>query len=318
MKYLVIIVLFVVFFSSCQNKDEESKWDGMTIHIGEINEMMKLSEVVDSFSFIPLETSDESLLADVTKVRFAKGKFFIYDEKRESVFSFSESGGFIRQFGTQGKGPEEYLGITDFDIVGDTLFLHDAGLGKMLIFNFEGEYLDSFVSSKIRGGFSFVKLEKGLFGFYWSAGFRPELYFYDRNRDEKKKRLIQPQVEKDFIYSKTNYFTSANNRSLVFPNFNDTVFEIKNETVEPYVILDCGKYKAPREFYPVDAESYGKLSRSEYIYKIYNIADFKHSMALVVVKGSEYIPIFISKRNKRVKVARYIINDLFGLYWGGA
>lgn len=59
---------------------------------------MKLSEIVDSIKYIPLETNDKSLLGDIDRIIVTEdGNYLIADKEIASaVFLFTSQGQFVR------------------------------------------------------------------------------------------------------------------------------------------------------------------------------------------------------------------------------
>ena len=76
---------------------------------------VRLSDIIESIEYIPLETTDESLVGGVG---FSPRSFDISDNyivvscrMQTQVFLFSRDGRFIRRIGRQGQGPGEYTGV---------------------------------------------------------------------------------------------------------------------------------------------------------------------------------------------------------------
>ena len=303
--------------SSCVDNTKLNSVDGKKIYIGKVNAVMSLSDVVDRFTIIPLETKGNSLLCEVSKVKVAGGKLFVFDEVKGTVSAFSESGDFINQIGKKGKGPGEFLTCSDYFIDNYNVIVYDSSLGKLLTYSFKGELVNEFISEKIRGYFSCCKLDDKLMGFYVSSGYSRELIIFSTEKNEKLKRVIDPQVKKDFIYEKGDYFFKTDDKVFVCPNFNDTIFMINESKVTPYYVLDYGDFKAPNNFYPVDHISYNGLRDGGYCFQISHFFDFKKTSVIQIRKGNRDISLFISKENNNVKGADRVKNDLFGFFWGG-
>jgi 6-bladed beta-propeller len=109
----------------------------------EIKKEIKISEVASGLKYIPLETTDESLLdKDILDITFAGGYLFVCDYKK--VLQFTPEGKFIRKIGKVGQGPGEYnqsiLAIA-YDEAQKQLFLSDMRQGKVLVYSFEGKFL---------------------------------------------------------------------------------------------------------------------------------------------------------------------------------
>jgi len=103
-----------------------------------------LSEVGSSITYIPLETTDQSLLKELKKVIIFDTYITVRDVYR--VLMFDNSGIFIRQIGNRGQGPGEYsMSIMDhcFSTNGNNIVLLVDGQ-RCLMFDREGKYHNTY------------------------------------------------------------------------------------------------------------------------------------------------------------------------------
>ncbi|MCM1032073.1 MAG: 6-bladed beta-propeller [Oscillibacter sp.] len=97
----------------------------------------RLSEICDSISYIPLETCPESILKGHNlKVLFTSEHIFINDS-HIGLYKFSKAGKYLGKLAKQGRGPQEFIQIMDFDISPKTneLFIYDNMQGKIEVFD---------------------------------------------------------------------------------------------------------------------------------------------------------------------------------------
>lgn len=77
---------------------------------------IKLSELLtDSCRLIPLETTDDSLLGKIYKIKKHNNTYYLLSDDRW-ILRFDENGKFISSLNCLGSGPEEYTYIGDFDV----------------------------------------------------------------------------------------------------------------------------------------------------------------------------------------------------------
>lgn len=90
---------------SCRQKAEEAT-DACVLRPKQAMET-DASVLTDSITYIPLETSDESLPGNVVSAKRDGGCYFVQDER--GLYAFDSTGRFLNEIGRRGNGPEEYL-----------------------------------------------------------------------------------------------------------------------------------------------------------------------------------------------------------------
>ena len=112
MRYLVFFIL-VLFVCSCKSKESPSV---KTIDILSPTgpELKNLSEIATDIQYIPLETHPDALMKLVRYLKTGNDKFYI--STVTEILCFDRSGKFLYKLDQQGRGPEDYVYITDYDI----------------------------------------------------------------------------------------------------------------------------------------------------------------------------------------------------------
>lgn len=104
-----------------------------------------VDELVDSIKFIPLQTTEESLIAEVNKLICTEHYYFVLDSDiGKNVFIFSSEGAFIKRIPT-GQGPEEIYNPGDIAI--------DEEQNHLIVYNRKGlsyyDYQGNFIKRKL-------------------------------------------------------------------------------------------------------------------------------------------------------------------------
>jgi hypothetical protein len=71
------------------------------------------------------------------------GRIFVADTRQFRVSVFSESGVFIREFGSEGTGPGEFKALSSMRVVGDQVRILDNGLSRIVVFDTTGAHLST-------------------------------------------------------------------------------------------------------------------------------------------------------------------------------
>ena len=80
---------------------------------------------------------------------------------------FRYDGSFVTEIGTKGRGPYEFIGISDFDInpENESIYIASGRQQKFLVFNKNGEVVRTF-KSPLTGRMNFKFTEDGILCFY--------------------------------------------------------------------------------------------------------------------------------------------------------
>lgn len=140
---LFILVTIIVYVISC-HRNEEDPLLVIDTHAGTLD-AHSLSEVFTGEGLAILETTDSSLMGNVSQIGFTKDYIFIQTYTSNHllrILQFTKNGQFVRQVGTIGHGPNEYDHMSAF--VPDTnnkrlLFFSDS---KLFNYDFEGNLIE--------------------------------------------------------------------------------------------------------------------------------------------------------------------------------
>ena len=95
MKNTILILVLCLFIGSCKDSlTVNEEVDTITASIEQEDEI-SLFDFVSQVRLIPLETTDSSLVAHITKIITSKDKIFIYDRIQNQIFIFNREGQFI-------------------------------------------------------------------------------------------------------------------------------------------------------------------------------------------------------------------------------
>lgn len=243
------------------NKSQIEKSDPLNYIINVENDIdnvydsIKLSSYCSAITYIRLETNKNCLLGGNLKILFYNESIFIRDKK--ALYQFSKSGKFIRQIGSHGKGPGEYLSVFGFTVVPDSkeLFLIAYPSMRILVYNLDnGNYKRSF-SVNFRSFVSLIEFPQDSLTFHIvnipqsrMNHYKSNLYFTDLSGNTvdsipsfciRKQGNLQGDLTS--MYKKKD--------QLFYMTFlTDTLYKVAKEKLRtPYVIFNMGKFKTNSE-----------------------------------------------------------------------
>ena len=123
----------------------------------QVNPESESKESFDHFyrlkEVIPLETTDSSVMGDIMKVISAKGRIFVAPWNGKSIFIFDRSGKYLSRIDKEGRGPGEYLKISDFMVTEEPEeIVVYAREGKLNFYDWDGNFLRDSKQDAFVGG----------------------------------------------------------------------------------------------------------------------------------------------------------------------
>ncbi len=141
-----ICIIITVIITCCDRNTRESI-HGIDFSFDNL-EKQPIHSFIKEYKIIPLETTNNSLIGDIRKICYSDNKFFILQSAMgaiHKVLIFNEDGDFINAINSQGRGPKEYLHISDFDVHPTKQYISvvDPGNKEMLNYRYDGEFIES-------------------------------------------------------------------------------------------------------------------------------------------------------------------------------
>ncbi len=234
-------IIAVTSFSCSKQTGSDLKTINVPEHEGT---ELSISEIAGDIQYIPLAT--DSSLAYIMKVIYSEGVYFVKDNKSKFL-RFDEKGRLLNQIGRRGKGPGEYLYVSDFVIhpVTRNIFVSGGKPDQILVYSTEGKFLKSITLTK-----------KYVSSLGISNGSLLLFYFEGGQHIEKNMELID--TEGNILKSFTNKYKFERGRAmlgfigecLMYPFegklhfkeiFSDTLFYMDRLEMVPEIILNSGE-----------------------------------------------------------------------------
>lgn len=247
--YKAILILSVVLLFSCKGKREFKEDANTKVFQAYLDEETaspaRLSDFIDSVSFIPIASDSCLLIADIADVRYFKEHFYILDSKLKSIIEVDGRGNIIHMLSRQGRAPGEYVNIYAFDLnpSNGEIHIYDDGSRQILIYDRLGTFLRKVaVQDIIR---DFAVFSNGEYVFYtpdYIKGNRRGLWRVDQ-QGKFKEQLVS--IDENFRYGGIypKYFHRLNNDvvSLMGGEDHDRIYHITSDGVTVPYKLDIDR-----------------------------------------------------------------------------
>jgi hypothetical protein len=253
-------------------------------------ELQFLSEFASDVEYVPLQTTENSLISFVHGFTRSNNRFYI--NNLYQILCFDAEGKYLNSLDKNGRGPEEYLYINDFDINTDNqLIILDRM--KILEYNVTGTGFTYTRVLNIRDrilNVDFGPDRKSILLSYGSTiGNEPNRYqIIDLNGN------ILKEIPNYYKYNKHTKMTfMSKSENIVYQNdkilkfkywLSDTVFSINtNYKIEPYLILNShGKTYTREALADFSGETFNKYLNLNLIFETSRYLFYKYALETLI------------------------------------
>ncbi|WP_106832093.1 6-bladed beta-propeller [Parabacteroides pacaensis] len=311
-----IVYAFSILLFSCkenaQKADIDSK-DVKTLTLSSMEEAFNDTAYFKGPQLVALETTDESLIANIDRVFMDDNKLFIYDLQLQEIFIFDVTGKYLSKISRKGKGPGEYIQITDFTI--DPIKKQILALcsipHKRMYFTYDGTFIkeESHTSSYYRlttdGNYTYFEKITLNDSDY-------QLHILNTKTGEKQEGL-KPLNIQNFFYTNGNSFSRGKD-ILYVRRYDNSIYELKKGKIIEKYRVDFKEHSFPERL--ITEKDGGvvmdECDTHEYIFSMSNVIHNDHYMMFYTNRGiflydkkddslTGYKQIFNSKLNPFIK-----------------
>lgn len=232
---IIIVFICLQFGCNLENKYKKSlnnNYPELILTAERRNDNDTFFDLIDTFKVIKLETTNESLFGDISKLEILNDTVIIFDSKNQNVLTFDFDGRFLGNIGKKGKGPNEILNIRNIaiDRKNEKVLILDDIKQKVIHYTLDGRY--TYADDAVVFPHDFAIQDNHLI-FYQAYS---SIFF---NKNVNYDLLITKNdkiVEKYFPFSQTGSFRYPLNK--VFYEVSDTLCFIDKWDSRIYSIVD--------------------------------------------------------------------------------
>ena len=215
-------------------------------------------ELIDSISFVRLQTTDNCLIANINRLYFTEDKIIVVDYfKMEMIYVFDRQGRFLYTLSRQGGAPYEYTTLDYAALTPDQKHVVAVDMGqKLKYYRLDKEHVmrtGSFLDKTVTLSNTFYTVEfltDDIIAGYCSGGNIWSPHSSDRHL------LMLSTLSNKILYSGYKSYYSKNfnfttdapirkcgNKLYFNPIFSDTIYTVSREGLEACYVLDIKGHK---------------------------------------------------------------------------
>jgi|GEM_PF-1480643 len=313
-------LLFLVVFCSCNNNTStkvplRGDFEIIKIESPGQDSIVHLSNFVKSVKLVPLEFSDNSIVGKVKKMKFYKDRIYIHDKYQTSLLVFDIQGKFLHTIGVLGKGKDEYLDLTSFDVNEKGVFIYNYNPSEIYHYDYEGIPLQKSKIRDFQG--EYFAMQNDFYYLYRSSpktGSEFELNIY--SSDFKDHVGYFPSNTDYESVGVTGLFSgTSSDGSIPFHlPLNDTIYMLNKDEITASYFIDFGKYRISekdrldlyKNMAPVDEAS----AREEFAFDVNNVQSTDSYLFCNYYYRYILHPVFYNKKDKTIINSYNIFDDI--------
>ena len=188
----------------------------------------------DRITFIPLETTDKSLIGKVNEIRIIDDRIYVCDKMQsQTIFVFDINGHYLHKIGQPGHGKQEYLQIMSYWFHDQYVDFLDCTLWKVVRYDLDGHYIKTIDLSSFMGCSRFIEYEKNKY-----------IFVYQQYSKEHPYRLVYTdslfnieQTALPFEHTRDmpvgSFWGNSTSGYNCYFDFNDTIYSMSDSLIVP-------------------------------------------------------------------------------------
>lgn len=239
---IFFLILFLGYACKENSKTIPKEYNINISHVSD-----SLQSVIKSYTILRLDNQPDAYIQSISKFIFTDQYLLLQNESKQSIIIYDKSGKYINSISKKGRGPGEYLYISDFMFDEKTREITICDQDRLKKYSFNGDFIseqkfDSRISKILKMGDGNLVSEKGL------PTDNPQTNFHLRILSDKlevlAKRLpIIPSGGPGFGLEGQTYRTALNKDYAYFFSYSgDTIYHISGNIIKPVYLL---KYDKP-------------------------------------------------------------------------
>jgi hypothetical protein len=288
---------------------------------------IKLSALVDTISYVILESTEESSFGSVDKLIFVNDKIYISDESNtHAIYCFSNTGKFQFKISNRGRGPGEYIGIYDFDVdePNKLIIIYDREQGAFLEYDFNGNFINRYTTGLCISSFKIIGdgciVAYSGYSTNPSNSKEPNATIFRLNYRGHNDFLSYTSFDESLslflkIFSVFNNISFHNGSVYIYDYFQSSIYELNYEQIKSQIIIDFGKNKIPSDFWETsDILSLSNaISEGKFVGGLENFQIVGKWIIGVTYFGENLIRFFYDRDNSIIlQPNQQVMNDIDG------
>lgn len=140
MKKILCLLIAALVMTSCKQSNQPAGLPAMQLKTSETG-TIRISDEIQSIEYVPLELTDESLIAELLDLCVTNEYIFILSTRQNGILQFDRKGHFVRRMALTGNGPGETGAIVSISADETNRVLCVSEYFYLSYYSFDGEFI---------------------------------------------------------------------------------------------------------------------------------------------------------------------------------
>lgn len=271
---LLSVLMLSILLLGCGTDKKKNGFSTLEVSISGSRRNIILNDIASKIRYIPLETNDSLIIGEIVKVIKKDNYYFISDAT--ALYKFDQNGKLAGYINKKGNGPDEYIGISDFQIdkEGGVWIL---GRNKKILNNYSwaGELLKQIHLKYWIQNFIFNDRFIYMYcGNEVEEGNDSKIHVWNIDTEEYVAKFLRiDKNQSNYLHILSQLCFIPRERDIYFfQAFNDTIYKLSPEAIQPYAYINLDDKNIPASFYKQKYENivefFNALMNESYAYGI--------------------------------------------------
>jgi hypothetical protein len=293
----------------------------MDLNSVEKEDTIKMSSIFKKVNTIILEDHEYAIIGAINAIQVFEDYIFVLDTwSAKKLFVYDKTGKYVRQIGSLGQGPGEYMGIRDFcfDTTSKEIYLLDDWSKKVHKYNlYNGKYINS-IKLPTDVTYSFIA--------YSGGKIYSSICHYDKEKSDN--RLMEIDVKtgeykeylsaekynqgwNQLLTSQRNFFASKTEPLKYVELYMNTVIAISTDSIYSYLTMKHKDWVKKEDLILAEGQDFPIVQQKGKCEGIHNYFEWQDNIFFQYGHGLNFPPsVLYNKKNEELHHYKYLKNDL--------
>jgi hypothetical protein len=210
-----IIILCILTLSCCCSDKTSNTHDTLSIHLEKDLTLISPDSIYSSVTYLPLETTDESIFYEIDKILIHDDAYYLLDKKQSAILTFDKNGKYLNKLTKIGLGHGEYLSLDDFFIIDSLIYTLSSDIRKILVYDINFTFIKDIPVNTHASKMDFLDTDIYVYTNFCSSDLK-NIHVIDKISGKKKMRYYNFLEKQMGVGYTSSTFAKWNNNLFAF------------------------------------------------------------------------------------------------------